>query len=74
MAYIYFSKLSQESNVYIYFSNDHYHCCACWLRPNWECAKMDTPEETAKHMQEHVDAGHKVPEKLLSPETFKVVA
>lgn len=69
MAYARFSK---ESNVYIYFTNDHYHCCACWLRLYWECAKMRTPEEAAKHMQEHVIAGHKVAEELLNPETFKV--
>jgi len=63
-----YSRFGADSDVYVFYSvNNQYACCGCSLK----CEKLfPTPTDITAHMQEHVDAGHKVPEYLLHKETF----
>lgn len=69
-----YSRFCADSDVYVFYSvNNEYICCGCQLRliGGLQTPTFSTPASIVLHMQEHVDAGHKVPEYLLHKETFE---
>lgn len=56
-----FARMSDESDVYLYYSvYDKWTCCGCLLRDRRN-AEYDTPQELIAHVEAHRAAGHKVP-------------
>lgn len=60
-----FARFSDTSDVYVFA---HYQgfvqCCGCLLGDDWDHYDC---ESLIAHLQEHVEAGHKVPVVLLDP-------
>jgi hypothetical protein len=61
-----------DSDIYIYPHVDGYiECCACWLNEKLETGlfglseKIDNDQDLEKHIDEHILAGHDIPEGLL---------
>lgn len=64
-----FARFSAESNVYVYSDVGGYVCCCgCLLGSKWD---FHSPAEVVAHLREHVAAGHKVPERLLSEDLYE---
>lgn len=63
-----YARFGASSDVYVYDDAGGYiACCGCILGNEWDFHSVD---EIVTHMQEHVDAGHKVNPSLLDPDTF----
>lgn len=57
--------LEENSKVYCYEDfMGKYHCCGCLLREELSLTltRFETLKELREHLEEHVKAGHKVPE------------
>lgn len=51
------------SQVYIYYSDQGVECCGCCLGDGQSAVfDEDLPQEMVAHLEEHVAAGHVVPE------------
>jgi hypothetical protein len=67
-----FARFGPESDVYVYAHVGGFvQCCGCllgdFLGDDWD---YHSAADVVAHMQEHVDAGHRVPQHLLSPDTY----
>lgn len=63
-----YARFSANSDVYVYPDVGGYvACCGCILGGQWD---YHSPEAIVTHMQEHVNAGHKVPADLLDPSLY----
>lgn len=56
MSYCRFS----EGDVYMYPSQEGIECCLCLLAPPW--LTLRTQRDGLKHLLEHIEAGHTVPQ------------
>jgi hypothetical protein len=61
-----------DSDIYIYSHIDgHIECCACWLNEKLETGlfglseKIRDDQSLSNHINEHIKAGHDIPEGLL---------
>lgn len=61
-----------DSDIYIYSHIDGYiECCSCWLNERLETGsfglseKITNDEQLELHLDEHLLAGHDIPEDLL---------
>jgi len=61
-----------DSDIYIYSHvNGYIECCACWLNEKLETGlfglseKIDNDQTLENHINEHILAGHNIPEGLL---------
>jgi hypothetical protein len=61
-----------DSDIYIYPHVDGYiECCACWLNEKLETGlfglseKIQDDQTLEEHIDEHILAGHNIPEGLL---------
>jgi len=64
-----YARWSETSDVYVYAHYmGHVECCGCLLDDSNRA--FGSAEEVVAHMQEHVEAGHKVPPHLLEARTY----
>jgi len=61
-----------DSDIYIYPHVDGYiECCACWLNEKLDTGlfglseKIENDQSLSNHIDEHIKAGHDIPEGLL---------
>lgn len=63
-----YARFSEHSDVYVFATFGGYvECCACAFGGS---ACLYSAPEVIAHMQEHVDAGHKVPVRLLDEDQY----
>jgi hypothetical protein len=61
-----------DSDIYIYPHVEGYiECCACWLNEKLDTGlfglseKIENDQSLSNHIDEHIKAGHDIPEGLL---------
>jgi hypothetical protein len=60
-----YARFGKDSDVYVFLSVEGpLECCACALEPESEC--FDSTDAMLAHLREHVDAGHKVPDRTFA--------
>jgi hypothetical protein len=55
-----YCRFADNSDVYLYLSNDGWECCGCSLN-NGELLLLKTPWDALGHLKEHVSSGDQVP-------------
>lgn len=56
-----YCRFSEDSDVYMYLSQNGIECCGCSLYPGFG-QDFDSAELAMAHLREHQDVGHRVPE------------
>lgn len=63
-----YARFGNSSDVYVFAHvNGYIACCGCLLDDKDD---YHSPEEIVTHLQEHVTAGHQVPDHLLNPSLY----
>jgi hypothetical protein len=60
-----YCRFGPDSDVYFYKTLDGWECCRCSLNSG-EFVYLANFDAAYAHIQDHVKAGHKVPDKALS--------
>jgi hypothetical protein len=56
-----FARLSHDSDVYVYDTDNGFECCFCRLDPDGDIKFTKTAKQMVAHLEEHRKAGHRVP-------------
>lgn len=67
-----YARFGKNSDVYVYDDvNGYIACCGCILGDKWD---FHSVPEIIAHMEEHIAAGHTVPEYLTDKDTYEGVS